>query len=236
MAVCFLEFAHHICWIDMKLHWGPISPFVRKVMICAHETGLDSHITKVQSLVAMNLVNENVMLDNPLSKIPTLLRDDGVALFDSDVICEYFDTLHVGPRLIPEAGEERFMVLRWNALGSGMLDALILWRNERMRPEGHRSMPTIDAYARKIAATLDLIEREIPLLEARRFGLGHVAIGCAFGYLDARFDDIDWRADHPLCARWFLEFSARPSAQLTHPALATSTSATPATTPAAAKP
>ncbi|CAN5693316.1 glutathione S-transferase [soil metagenome] len=213
----------------MKLHWGPISPFVRKVMICAYETGIEPRITRVRSLVAMNASNDNVMLDNPLSKIPTLLRDDGVALFDSDVICEYFDTLHDGPRMIPVSGEERFIALRWNALGSGMLDALILWRNERMRPEGHRSVPTLETYAKKIDATLALIEREIPLLKAKNFGLAHVAIGCAFGYLDARFSDIDWRANHPESSAWFRTFSERPSAQLTHPSLANAPAASTAT-------
>lgn len=118
----------------MRLHWGPVSPFVRKVMISAHETGLADRIDLVRSAVAMNVANADVMRDNPLSKIPTLVTDDGFALFDSDVICEYFDTLHRGPKLIPEEKEARWQALRWNAMGSGMLDALVLWRNERMRP------------------------------------------------------------------------------------------------------
>jgi glutathione S-transferase len=199
----------------VKLHWGSVSPFVRKVMIAAHETGLADRITPVRSLVAMNAANANVMLDNPLSKIPTLVTDEGLALFDSDVICEYLDSLHDHAKLIPATGDARWQALRWNAFGSGMLDALVLWRNERMRPEAHQSIPTLEAYALKIAASLDWVERDMGQLEERAFGLGHIAIGCMFGYMDIRFTDIDWRASHPSSAAWFARFSQRSSAKLT---------------------
>jgi glutathione S-transferase len=204
----------------MKLHWGPISPFVRKVMIAAHETGLADRITLVRSLVAMNASNPAVMRDNPLSKIPTLVTDEGFALFDSDVICEYFDTLHNGRKLVPSSGEARWQVLRWNAMGSGMLDALVLWRNERMRPEPHRSVETLKTYELKIAASLDWTEREMSLLESTDFGLGHIAIGCMFGYMDIRFADIDWRAGRSASAAWYQRFLQRPAVQVTDPAIA----------------
>lgn len=204
----------------MKLHWGPNSPFVRKVMIAAHEAGLAGRIELVRSLVAMNKTNANLMRDNPLSKIPTLVTDGGMALFDSDVICEYFDSLHAGPKLVPADGDARWQVLRWNALGSGMLDALVLWRNERMRPEGHRSLETLEAYGQKCVATLDWVERQVPDLDRATFGLGHIAIGCMFGYLDLRFPDVAWRDTHPECARWFAGFARRPSAQLTEASFA----------------
>ncbi len=204
----------------MKLHWGPVSPFVRKVMIAGHEAGLAGRITLVRSLVAMNAANVDVMRDNPLSKIPTLVTDEGFSLFDSDVICEYFDTLHSGRKLVPESGDARWQVLRWNAMGSGMLDALVLWRNERMRPEPHRSIETLKTYELKIAASLDWVESEMSRLEACYFGLGHIAIGCMFGYLDIRFADIDWRATHPASAAWYLCFMQRPCAKLTDPAVA----------------
>jgi glutathione S-transferase len=198
----------------MKLHWGPMSPFVRKVMIAAHELGIADRIQPVRSLVAMNQTNPAVMADNPLSKIPTLVTDDGTPLYDSDVICEYLDSLCNGG-LFPPAGAERWTVLRWNALASGLLDALVLWRNERLRPDGHRSLPTLEAYAQKTAATLDTIEREIEAFARLRFSIGHIALGCAFGYLDLRFGDLDWRTGHPTSARWMAQFMQRPSAQAT---------------------
>jgi glutathione S-transferase len=203
----------------MKLHWGPVSPFVRKVMMAAHEVGVVEQIELQRSLVAMNAANADVMRDNPLSKIPTLVLDDGQVLFDSDVICEYFDTLHAGTKLIPASAPERWQVLQWNALGSGMLDALILWRNERMRPEAHRSVDTLKTYDLKIHACLAWIEREVERLDAAPFGLGHIAIGCVFGYMDVRFADIQWRRAQPRSAAWFERFSARPSAKATDPAL-----------------
>jgi glutathione S-transferase len=205
----------------MKLHWGPNSPFVRKVMITAHETGLADRITLVRSLVAMNKTNPAVLRDNPLGKIPTLVTHEGVALFDSDVICEYLDGMHAGPKLIPLQAPQRWQVLRWNALGSGALDALVLWRNERMRPEAHRSPDTLVAYEQKMRATLAWVESEIPTLESIPFSLGHIAIGCMFGYLDLRFaEEFAWRPGHPHSARWFDNFCERPSTRRTEPAVA----------------
>ena len=87
---------------SLTLHWSPRSPFVRKVMLFAHETGLASRLTLVRSVVAMTTPNQALMRDNPLSKIPTLVLSDGSVLYDSAVICDYLDTLHAGPRRIQE--------------------------------------------------------------------------------------------------------------------------------------
>jgi glutathione S-transferase len=86
--------------MTMKLHWSPKSPYVRKVMICAHELELTDRLELVRSVAAMLKPNERLMIDNPLSKIPTLVLDDGFAIFDSVVICEYLDTLHGGRKII----------------------------------------------------------------------------------------------------------------------------------------
>jgi glutathione S-transferase len=204
----------------MKLHWGPMSPFVRKVMIAAHETGLADRITLVRSPVAMNQANPAVLADNPLSKIPTLVTADGTAWFDSDVICEYFDSLHDGPRLVPAEGQARWSALRWNALASGWIDALVLWRNERMRPDAHRSQPTLAAYAAKTDATLRWIELRVDELGTSDFHIGHIALGCAFGYMDLRFADLNWRRGRPRSAAWADWFMQRPSAQATRPEVA----------------
>ena len=88
----------------MKLHWSPRSPFVRKVMVFAHETGLVERLTCVRTVVAMKTPNAALLPDNPLSKIPTLLQDDGAPLYDSAVICEYLDTLHDRTKLFPSQG------------------------------------------------------------------------------------------------------------------------------------
>ena len=136
----------------MKLHWSPRSPFVRKVMIFAYEAGLADRFERVRSVVAMTKPNAALMPDNPLSKLPTLVLDDGSALFDSFVICEYLDGLHAGAPLVPKAGPERWQVLRWHALGNGLLDMLVLWRNERDREPQRQLKELLDAFAVKYAA------------------------------------------------------------------------------------
>src|SRR6476620_2299768 len=113
----------------MKLHWSPRSPFVRKVMVFAHETALVDRLNCVRTVVAMKAPNAALLPDNPLSKIPTLVLDDGTALYDSGVICEYLDTLHAGPFLFPAQGPARWTALRRQALGDGLLDFLLLWRH-----------------------------------------------------------------------------------------------------------
>jgi glutathione S-transferase len=201
----------------MKLHWSPRSPYVRKVMIAAYEAGLADRFERVRSVVAMRKPNRTVMLDNPLSKIPTLVLDDGRALFDSAVICEYLDSLHTGTPLFPPSGPQRWEALRWHALGDGMLDALILWRNEREREPVQRLQDLMEAFGLKTRAALALLDREADALEAAAFGIGHIAIVCALGYLDFRFADFNWRSGHPRIAAWFGRQSQRPSVQKTAP-------------------
>ena len=201
----------------MKLHWSPRSPYVRKVMILAHETGLADSLDRVRSAVAMKKVNAEVMRVNPLGKIPTLVLDDGHALFDSAVICEYLDSLHGGTPLFPRSGPPRWAALRWQALGNGLLDALILWRNEREREPQKRLQELLHAFEAKTRAVLKTLENEAAALDAAPFAIGHIAIVCALGYLDFRFPDLDWRTGQPRLAAWFGTVSQRQSVQRTAP-------------------
>jgi glutathione S-transferase len=204
---------------SMKLHWSPRSPFVRKVMVLAHEVGLADRIECVRSVVAMKKPNAELMRDNPLSKLPTLIVDGREALFDSVVICEYLDSLHGGTPMFPHAGPEKFRALRWHALGDGLLDLLILWRNERERPPVQQSPELLAAFEQKFNATMHLIDREAKELGAAPFGIGQIAIGCALGYIDFRFGDLRWRDAHAESASWFDAFARRPSVIRTHPDL-----------------
>src|SRR5262249_47071842 len=119
----------------MKLHWSPRSPFVRKVMIVAHERGLIDRLNCVRTVAAMTTPHAELMRDNPLSKIPTLVLDDGTVLYDSPVICEYLDALDRQPQLFPIEREARMRALRRQALGDGYLDLLVLARNEGLREQ-----------------------------------------------------------------------------------------------------
>ncbi|HSW20157.1 MAG TPA: glutathione S-transferase family protein [Ramlibacter sp.] len=199
---------------DLTLHWSPKSPYVRKVMVCAHELGLVSRLTLVRSVAAMLKPNADIMAVNPLSKIPTLVRQDGSPLFDSVVICEYLDALG-GGSLFPREGEPRWQALRWHAFGDGLLDALILWRNERERQAPVQAL--LDAFELKTRASLQLLDGEAEALAAAPFSIGQVTVGCALGYLDYRFDAFGWRAQAPRLADWFAALCERPSFLATAP-------------------
>ena len=199
----------------MKLHWSPRSPFVRKVMIVAHERGIADRLHCVRTLAVMTTPHAELMKDNPLSKIPTLVLDDGTVLYDSPVICEYLDALDGDPNLFPQHGPERMIALRRQALGDGFLDMLVLARNERRRAPA--SQAHLASAATRSAATLDHLESEVEALAASPFSIGHVAIGCGISYLDFRFAEQDWRRDYPRLANWHASFAARPSVQATLP-------------------
>lgn len=201
----------------MKLYWSSRSPFVRKVMIAAHELGLAQRLEPIPAVVALAQPNDAVMAVNPLNKIPTLILDDGGALFDSTVICEYLDALSGAPRLFPRDPAERWPALRWHALGNGMLDALILWRGERMRPDAQRSDEVLAAFAKKLAASLALLEGEAAALGAAPVAIGAIGVAAALGYLDFRFADLAWRSGRPLLAAWYDGFAQRPSMRATEP-------------------
>ena len=199
----------------MKLHWSPKSPYVRKVMMCAEELQVTDRLTLVRSVAAMLKPNPAIMEDNPLSKIPTLVLDDGTVLFDSSVICQYLNELVQGP-LIATAGTARWQALRWEAFGDGLLDVLILWRNERERE--HPIQVLMDAFELKTHAALKRLESEMQALDTATFGLGHVSLCCALGYLDYRFDAMGWRKEAPGLARWYADMQKKPSVKSTEPA------------------
>ena len=198
---------------DMVLHWSPRSPFVRKVMIAAHELGLADQLTLRRTIVRMSEPNPDLLADNPLSKIPTMVLSDGAVLFDSGVICEYLDLRAGGNRLLPPHGEPRIRELARHALATGLLDVLILWRNERDKPEGRQTPALLEAFSLKTHASLAQMERDAAPLGAGVLSLSQIAVGCCLSYLDFRFGSFAWREEFPLLAPWSRQFEARPSAR-----------------------
>ena len=199
----------------MKLHWSPRSPFVRKVMVVAHECGVVDRLTCVRTVVETAVPHAELMRENPLSKIPTLVLDDGNVLYDSPVICEYLDALDGAPKLFPRQPKARIVALCRQALGDGFLDLLVLNRNERARPQPS-DVHLASAAARKVAVQ-EHLEREAEALTITPFGIGHIAIGCALSYLDFRYADENWRKNHLHLANWHAGFAARPSVRATEP-------------------
>ena len=195
--------------VRWTLHWSPRSPFVRKVMVAAHELGLAGRIDTRRTLVRMGAPNAGLLPDNPLSKIPTLVLPDGSALYDSLTICEYLNDA-AGGALFP-TGEARWPVLTRQALGNGLLDLLVLLRNERDKPAESQTAEWLDSFATKVAATLARFERDAAGWPAGRCDIGDIAIGCALSYLDFRFPDLGWRNGHPALTAWHAAIAARPS-------------------------
>jgi glutathione S-transferase len=202
----------------MKLYHNPASPYVRKVLVVAHETGLADRI-EIESL-ALTPVTPDSGLNaaNPLGKIPALALDDGTTLFDSRVICEYLDTLHHGAAMFPSVGPARWRALLHQATADGILDAAVITRYETaLRPEALRWPDWIENQKLKFRRALGQLE---PHAEgfAETIDIGTVAVGCALGYLDFRYPDEAWRPRCPNLARWFEHFSTRASMQATLPA------------------
>ena len=199
----------------MKLFYNPASPYVRKVMVLAHEAKLADRITLISESVLPNKPNALVAASNPLMKVPTLLLEDGSALFDSRVIAEYLDA-QSGGAFFPAAGAQRWVALRLQALADGVLDAAILVRYERaLRPAEKQWADWIDGQLLKIRQGLDALEAQTGLGSA--VTIGEIAVASALGYLDFRFPEENWSATHPRLAAFYEKFSARPSMMATRP-------------------
>lgn len=199
----------------MKLHWSPRSPFVRKVNIVLEECGLAASVEKIRSVAVFAAPpNPEILKDNPLGKIPVLITDDGLNLFDSRVICEYLITLTGRADLLPHDPAARIRHLRWQALGDGLTDILLLWRTERGRGE-HADPVILGAFETKTRAALDALESESSDLRKTEFGLGHISILCALGQLDFRYADCGWKTALPGLATWYASMTSRPSVAAT---------------------
>eukprot|EP01037_Dinobryon_pediforme_P005475 gene5475-5531_t len=194
----------------MRLYWSTRSPFARKVTVTAHEKGLAGRIALEKVRVSASQANPNVLRDNPTGKIPTLILEDGSALFDSRVICEYLDAIGTGTTLFP-TGDARWPVLRQQALGDGLMEAIVQRMGEGRRPEEMRSEPHIRTFTLKMHATLDCLEAMSADLAASGLSIGAISAGCALAHLDFRCGDIAWRNGRPGLAAWHEAFSERPS-------------------------
>ena len=196
----------------MKLLGSLTSPYVRKVRIVMAEKKLD-----YQFILEDVWSSDAIVKSNPLGKVPCLVLEGGEAVFDSRVIVEYVDTLSPVGKLIPASGRERVEVRTWEALADGLLDASILARLEQTfagRSESQRSQAWIDRQMAKVSATVKAMGLGLgdkPFCSGIHFSLSDIAVGCALGYLDFRFPEIDWRRNHPNLAKLQEKLMQRPS-------------------------
>ena len=201
----------------MKLFYAAPSPYTRKCLVVAHELGLAPRIELVPAAAHPVNRDQKVVAHNPLGKIPTLITDDGTALYDSRVICEYLNALGNG-HLIPRDGAARWGALVEQALADGIMDAAVLARYETaVRPEPLRWNDWITGQLEKITCGLAEIEKHVSRF-GERVDLGTISVGCALGYLDFRYPAIAWREQCPNACVWFERFGARASMVATRPA------------------
>jgi glutathione S-transferase len=199
----------------MLLNYSPTSPFVRKVTVLLHETGLAGQV-RLQTFDGW-AEPAALTADNPLSMVPTLVLDDGSTLFDSPVICDFLDQRHRGARMLPASGEARWQVLRDQALADGILDcAVLVFVELNKRPEAKRWDWWSELKRRAIWRALESLEQQTPNIGSR-VDLGSISIAVALAYLDLRGAVGEWRGRCPGLAAWFAVFSERPSMRATAP-------------------
>lgn len=190
----------------LTLRSSPASPFVRKVRIAANVLGLDREIT-LEFADTMS-ASDSVRQQNPLGKIPALVLEDGTVLFDSRVILEYLDHRAGGGRIIPTDARARLAALRLQALADGLMDASVLLVYEgRYRPAERHEPKWLELQAGKVARALAALEAAPPAL-TQVPDVGQIALACALGYRDFRFQGT-WRGDHPRLVAWLDGFAAR---------------------------
>ncbi len=206
----------------MKLIGATASPYVRKVRVVMAEKQLEFAFVTTNVWAA----DTEISSVNPLGKVPCLVLEDGTAMYDSRVIVEYLDSLSPHGSMLPDAARARAEVKTWEALADGALDAGILARLEATwggRTDEQRSQAWIDRQFGKIALALGDMSTQ---LDARgsssyccgdQLNLADVAVGCALGWFDFRFPQIDWRAAHPNLARLYGRLIERPSFSSTMP-------------------
>ncbi|MDP9900238.1 glutathione S-transferase N-terminal domain-containing protein [Variovorax ginsengisoli] len=203
----------------MKLIGSAASPYVRKVRVVMAEKRLDYQFI-VEDVWAPDTA---ISTSNPLGKVPCLVMEGGEAMFDSRVIVEYLDTLSPVGKLIPQQGRERAEVKTWEALADGVMDAGVLWRLEATwtgRADDERSQAWMDRQRGKVVAGIAAMAKGLgdkPFCSGIHLSLSDIAVGCALGWIDLRFPEIEWRAEHPKLVKLMDKLMLRPSFADTRP-------------------
>lgn len=201
--------------MKITLFWGAASPFVRKVMVAAHELGVEE-ILEILNTAAHPIDRDlRVQAFNPLAKVPAARVMDGSSLYDSRVICEYLDEVSAGG-LFPPVGPARWTALRRQALADALLDAALLMRYERLiRPDQFQWPLWVERQREKVDDALDAMQADCPDDDCA--DIGAITFACALAWLDLRFPEIDWRATRPDLQGWFTVFEMRPAMRATRP-------------------
>jgi glutathione S-transferase len=199
----------------MKLYITPGSPYARIARVVVIEKGLASRVEIIGAQTRR--ADSPYYRINPSGRVPYLIRDDGVGLEDSAVICAYLDHLDGNPSFDLPAGDQGWETRRLEALARSMLDGLAVWGREIVRPQNEQSPTVLHHEAHRSERMADLWEIEIdhPLMRGA-FNLAQITFACALGF-EARIPDLHWRPRHPKLRDWFGHIAARPSIAATAP-------------------
>lgn len=199
--------------MSLTLLYQTHSPFARKALVFAYEAGLADRIEVVHHETSPMVSNDVIFAENPLGKVPVLLREGLAPIFDSDVICAVLDTLHDGRPLIPACGEQRWQALKVQAVAQGIAEAGIAVRWETVRrPELLRYPALVDGYTIKLIASFDWLEKNLDTGSDPH--VGHIGLATALAWLEFR-DLPSFRLGHPRLVEWFNIFERRSSMRTT---------------------
>ena len=193
----------------MKLYITETSPYARIVRVVLLEKGLED---RVEIIVAQTRVSDSPYYRiNPSGRVPYLIRDDGVALDESALICAHLDHFDGKPAFDPPEGEQAWEVRRLEALARSLLDGLAVWGRELHRPRNERSPTILQHETQRSVRMADLWELQIdhPLMRGA-LNMAQITLACALG-LEALNPDLRWRPGHPKLCAWFAAIAARPS-------------------------
>jgi len=201
----------------MKLLASPLSPYAGKVRVVLAEKKIDCDF----EIADVNPVDNPVNAHNPLGKVPTLVLDDGTALYDSRVIVEFLDSVSPISRLIPDDNRERVAVRRWEALADGVLDAGLLVRYESIRDKKEQSAAWSAKQLARMKRGMDQVTKDLgerTWCHADRYSLADIALACCMGWLEFRKPGgVEWRKDYASVARHYDKMMERPAVADTVP-------------------
>ena len=205
----------------MKLFYSTASPYARKVVVAAREAGVIDQLEIISTGASPIDPNQDIVAVNPIGKLPALVLDDGRAIFDSRVICEYIGMIGDKNVLYPTNREDLIAAQTLQALGDGILDASLLVRYETfMRPPERRWDEWTQGQRQKVTSSIDYLEKRCMALLDAPMNIGQIAIACALAYVDFREvlgEQVKWPADHDKLAKWYGQFSAHESMKATEP-------------------
>jgi len=199
----------------MKLYITPGSPYARMARIVVLEKGMEGQVEIIRAKT--RAADSPYYGVNPSGRVPYLLREDGVGMEESALICAYLDHFDGRPAFQLPGDAHSWEARRLEALARSLLDGLSVWGREISRPEDERSPTAIQHEEHRAQRMADVWEAEIghPPMRAA-LNMIQITLGCALG-LEARNLDFQWRPGHPKLSGWFDRIAARPSFAATAP-------------------